>query len=99
MTTKEELKANVIGYAEELEEVANGDYEQLAEFLEGVFDVKITIDGNFRYDSVKIALAVGGPGIVFDTGAGEVRGYWGSDSFSWCVKSFACDAVDDYFEE
>jgi len=81
-----ELKASVISIAEEIEEVASGDYEQLAEFLEGVLDVKI-------------ALAVGGPGIYFDTNTGEVKGYWGTDKFSWCVKSFAVDAVDDYFEE
>ena len=98
MTTKEELKVQVIGYAQELEELANGDYEEMAEYLEGVYDVKITIDGNFNYDSVTIALAVGGPGIVFDTETSEVRGRWGYDEFSWAVKSFAVDAVDNYFQ-
>ena len=99
MTTKEQLKKDVIGYADELETLASGDYEQFAEYLEGVFNVKITIDGDFKYDSVKIALAIGGPGIVFDTGTCEVRGRWGRDEFSWAVESFAVDAVDEYFEE
>ena len=101
MTLKEkvnaELKASVISIAEGIEKAASG--EELAEYLEDVLDVEISIGGDFRYRGVEIQLAFGGPNIYFNTNTGEVKGYWGTDKFSWCVKSFAVDAVDDYFEE
>ena len=96
---KENLKNSVIGIAEELETLAGGDYEELAEYLEDVLDVEIKIDVNFRYRGVVLQLAFGGPNIYFNSKSGDVIGLWGCNQFTWRVKSFACDAVDDYYED
>ena len=99
-TTKEQLKADVLSIAKDIETVASGDYEELAEYFEDVCDVEITIGGDFRYRGVVIQLAFGGPNIYFDTATGKVEGYWGfGNSFYDCVSDFAVDAVDDYYED
>ena len=97
------LKKLVNQNAKIIEKVAKkaqrGNYEEMTEYFDDVCDVKITIDGNFRYCSAVIQLAFGGPNIYFDSAVSEVRGVWGGLKFEKVVDFAACDAVNDYFED
>ena len=85
--------------AEDLEElIAKADYEELAEYFEDVLDVKITIDGNLKFDSVKICLTFGGPNTYLDTATGKIEGYWGNSEFYARISEDVRNAVDDYFK-
>ena len=86
--------------AETLEElIARGDDEELAEYLEDVCDVEIKIGGDFKYRSVELQIAFGGPNMYLDTATCKIKGYWGfGDSFYAEVSDDVADAVDDYFE-
>lgn len=99
MTAKEQLKIEVIACAESIEEAARGDYECVAEYFDDTLDVEFFIGRNGEYRGARITLALGGPGIFFDTREGWVKGYWGSDYAEYYVKSFAVDSVDEYFAE
>ena len=74
-------------------------YARLSKYFEGVLDVEIICDLRGDYRGARIALAIGGPNIYFDTRDSWVKGYWGSDSAKYRIKSFAADAVDEYFSE
>ena len=76
-----------------------GNYEEMAEYFNDVCDVKITIDGNFRYCNVVIQLAFGNPNIYFDSAVSKVYGVWGGLEFEKVVDFAACDTVDDYYED
>lgn len=96
MTTTEMLKRDVKVYAESIEEaVRTGEIE---DYLSEVYDAEITSTLYGEYRGVKIALALGGPNIFFDTRSGYVKGYWGTSQAEYHVKSFACNAVDNYFD-
>ena len=85
--------------AEDLEKIiAESDYEELADYLEDVFDVKITIDGDLKFDSVKICLAFGGPNIYLDTATSKIEGCWGNSEFYAYISEDVINAVDDYFK-
>lgn len=109
--TREQLRAEVRQLALTLEDVARGSYyddepEQreeyggdIAAYFSDVLDVDFICGYDGRYRGVRIALALGGPGIFFDTREGWVQGYWGSDFAEYHVQSWAVDAIDEYFSE
>ena len=98
--TDEMLIKQVENAAKEIEELASGDYEELAEYFEDVCDVEIKIGGDFKYRGVEIQVAFGGPNIYLNTATKKIEGYWGlGNSFYTTIDEKACNAVDSYFED
>lgn len=111
-TTQERLREQVKGYALTLESAARGELyddepelreeygDDISAYFSDVLDVEYVIGGDGSYRGAIITLACGGPGIVFDTRKGTVRGEWGwSDTAEYPVQGEAVRAIDDYFEE
>lgn len=95
MTTSEMLKREIVACAESIEEaVRNGKVD---EYFEDALDVEITTDLYGEYRGARIALALGGPGVYLNTRSGFIEGYWGREYNECCIRSFAVNAVDDYF--
>ncbi|MBQ3452004.1 MAG: hypothetical protein IJL14_00940 [Selenomonadaceae bacterium] len=105
MTSAEELQELVKVYAESVEDAARGIYDgeecedALNQFLEDVLDVEISCDLQGRYRGARIALGLGGPSFYLNTRTSCIEGYWWSARAEYHVKSFAVEAVDDYFKE
>ena len=68
---------------------------EMNEYLEDVYDVKATIDSNGRIESIRVAVALGGPNIYIDTDECAVCGCWGGDR----AKSYLTRDVADEVEE
>lgn len=71
----------------------------LSDYFEDVLDVEIICNLRGDYRGARVALTLGGPNIYFNTRKGCVECYWFSDYAEWHVRSFATDAVDEYFKE
>ena len=99
MTTQEQLKVEVKACAESIEEAARNDYDGIAEYFEDTLDVEIIVGWQGDYRGARIALALGGPTVYFNTRTGDVQGYWGSSYAEYHVRSWATEAVDNFFEE
>lgn len=97
MTTTEQLRREVKACAEAIEDAAREG--TLAEYFEDTLDVEVKVSLTGGWRGVKIALALGEPGIFFDTADGWVKGYWCSDFAEYHVCNFATDAVDEYFSD
>ena len=111
-TTREQLRNDVRQLALTLEDVASDDYydgedaklrdeygSDIAAYFSDVLDVEFICGYDGCYRGVRIALALGGPGIFFDTREGWVKGYWGSDFAEYPVQRGAVAAIDEYFSE
>ena len=86
--------------AKRLTKAASGKPEKLAEYLEDVCDVEISIGADLKYRCAKVQLAFGGPNIYFDTATGKVEGGWGfSINARVWVDDSVGEAVDDYYED
>lgn len=102
-SVQQELKELVLSNVRTLEKAAKkakkGKYSALKNYLEDALDLEIKIDGRFRYRSVTIQLAIGGPGLYFNSETSEMIGVWGSDRFIKKVDYEACNEVNDYYED
>jgi len=60
-----------------------------------VLDINYSMhsDGSFR--GSELTLAIGGPGVFFDTRTGDVDGYWGGEHVSRSVDQATVDAFDE----
>ena len=68
---------------------------EMNEYLEDAYDFKATIDSDGRIESIRAAVATGGPNIYIDTDECAVCGYWGGDR----AKSYLTRCVADEVEE
>ena len=93
----QDFQNEVIGIARDIEESAREG--KIAEYFDEPLDVKITIGGDLRYQSVEIAVALGGPNIYVDTSEGGVRGYWAGDQYFKRLDRYTLNKIDCYFEE
>ena len=77
----------------------SGEAYDIYSYFSDVLDVEYTIDSQFRYKSVRVAVTLGGPNIYIDTRAGAVLGYWGTDRAEAWIPSEVCAAIDSIFED
>ena len=95
---------DIIGVDEDDEDekalLEGNTYERLHRYFEDVLDVEFKVDLRGDYRGAKVALAVGGPTIYYDTTTGWITGYAGGDTRAeYHVESCYADAIDDYFSE
>ena len=105
-TTETHLRANVDAIAREIDtgdlsEVycEEGEEPTVADWIGEKLDVEYVVTSNGTYLGARILCCVGGPTIWVDTRSMEVRGYWGSDSYT---RRFSDgmgldDALDEYW--
>lgn len=79
----------------------SGTYVRIGNFLDNNdFDPEIRSGLRSRdYRSAEIMLSWGGPTIVFDTADREIKGSWGSDTWTSAVPGDASDQFDGYLGE
>ena len=71
----------------------------VGDYFDDCYDIEYRIDGQRRYRSVEVMVAMGGPNIYVDTSRKGVFLYWGFTKAEWMLTYNACDMIDDYFEE
>ena len=82
------------------DEQEDGSVEQhggASEWMEGVYDIRYSVDREKRYYSAELMVAGGGPTIWVSLNEMEVQGYWGGDRVN---EPFIDNlGLDDYLEE
>lgn len=60
-------------------------------------DIRFEVDRKMELYGGKVLLAFGGPNVWLHDD--EIRGYWGSDTETWGLRSAARDALMEFFRE
>jgi len=75
--------------------------ETASDWMEGVYDIRYTVDREKRYLGAELMVAGGGPTVWVNLNTKEVEGYWGSDRViepfidnldldSYCEEMYGC---------
>lgn len=90
-------------------DVATGRFVEDADGIEDIIDlygylmdnygVRYSIWSDLSYIGCIITFATGGPGICLDTEKGELRGVWGSDTFSMPLDKELVEMVDEVMSD
>ena len=80
-------------------ELSTMDYEAICEYLSDMLDYSITHDSSGDYESAKVWLTVGGPGVYIDTADAYLKGRWGYTSIDVPIPYQTRDMIDDYMYE
>lgn len=83
------------------EEIEESELEAVSmyDYLADALDVEYIVNSNKEFQSVKICVAWGGPGIYIDTDKKAVCLYWWGDSAFYSMSSEAVEAVDEWAQE
>ena len=104
MNSTQQLEAGVKEIARQISEgdlsdvyADEGEEPTVYDWLNEQLDVEYVVSSPGEYLGARILACCGGPTIWIDTRAMEVRGYWGSDTFTWGFSD-GLD-LDEYLEE
>lgn len=75
------------------------DFDQVCEYLEDILDYDVRRNSDGSYDSCRVWITMGGPGVFIDTSDGYLKGRWGSTRIDIPLSCDVCNLIDDYIEE
>lgn len=107
---EKECQDTVDRIAKELQEIYEGkvpseneDYDEeqmtLREYFDDYLDVDYIVNSSKEYQSCRVWVTLGGPGICIDTSDAMVRLYWGSTTAEAPISYNVRDEIDGIFEE
>lgn len=71
----------------------------IRDYLEDFLDVDYIVNSSKEYQSCRVWVTVGGPGICIDTEDAEVKLYWGGTHTTAPISYNVRDEIDDMFRE
>lgn len=73
--------------------------DTLEKYLEDYLDVDYIVNNKKEYQSCRVWITIGGPGICIDTEDSCVKLHWGSTHKEWGISYSTRDKIDAIFEQ
>jgi len=84
---------------EDEERSEDGEPITLSAWVGDQLDIEVRCSLKKEYASCEIAITLGGPTVLLDTGSREIICSWGSSRATYSVNPEVCEAIDEIVEE